>query len=113
MIFVLWQNMIKFYHQLIEFRGIVPQTEQNKNIGDRKKWCWESEIDSPKRKVTATKLKILTPNKLLTRFPILLQQAKDGNSSYKLENIIRQILYLFHQHNKITKKIYKNLIKLL
>ena len=31
MIFVLWQNMIKFYHQLIEFRGIVPQTEQNKN----------------------------------------------------------------------------------
>ena len=50
-------------------------------------------------------LKILTPNKLLTRLPILLAQIKAGNNSYKLKNEIRQILYLLYQHNKITKKV--------
>ena len=48
-------------------------------------------------------LKILTPNKLLTKLPILLAQIKAGNNSNKLRNKIRQILYLLHQDNKITK----------
>ena len=56
-------------------------------------------------------LKILIPNKFLTRLPILLAQIKAGNNSYKLKNGIRQILYLSFQHNKITKEVYKNLIK--
>ena len=30
-------------------------------------------------------LKILTPNKLLTRLPILLAQIKAGNNSYRLK----------------------------
>ena len=50
-------------------------------------------------------LKILTPNKLLTRLPILLAQIKAENNSYELKNEIRQILYLLYQRNKITKKI--------
>ena len=58
-------------------------------------------------------LRFLTQNKLLTRLPILLPQIKAGNSSYKLKNEIRQILYFLHQHNKITKTVYNNLIKLL
>ena len=56
-------------------------------------------------------LKVLTLNKLLTRLPILLAQIKAGNNSYKLKNETIQILYLFYQHNKITKKVYNNLIK--
>ena len=56
-------------------------------------------------------LKILTPNKLLTELPILLAQIKTGNNSYKLKNDIRQILYLLYKHNKISKKVYNNLIK--
>ena len=40
-----------------------------------------------------------TPNKLLTRLPILLAQIKAGNSSYKLKIEIREILYLLYQHN--------------
>ena len=56
-------------------------------------------------------LKILTPNKLLTRLPIWLAQLKAENNSYKLKNEIRQILYLLYQHNKIAKKVYNNLIK--
>ena len=55
-------------------------------------------------------LKILTPDKLLTRLLILLAQIKAGKNSYKLKNEIRQILCLLHQHNKITKKVYNNLI---
>ena len=47
-------------------------------------------------------LKILTPNKLLTRLPILLTQMKAGNNSYKLKNEIRQVLYLLYQHKKVN-----------
>ena len=50
-------------------------------------------------------LKILTPNKLLTRLPILVAQIKAGNNSYKLKNEIRQTLSLLYHHNKITKKV--------
>ena len=56
-------------------------------------------------------LKNVTPDKLLTRFPILLRQIKAENNSYKLRNGIRQILYLLYQHNKIIKRVYNNLIK--
>ena len=35
-------------------------------------------------------LKILTPNILFTRLPILLAQIKAGNNSCKLKNKIRQ-----------------------
>ena len=34
-------------------------------------------------------LEILTPNKLLTRYPVLLSQIKAGNNSYKLKNEIK------------------------
>ena len=56
-------------------------------------------------------LKVLTSKKLLTRLPILLTQIKAGSNKSKLKNEITQILYLLHQHNKITKNFYKNLIK--
>ena len=49
-------------------------------------------------------LKILTPNKLLTRLPILLAYIKAGNNSCKLKSEIRQILQLLHQHNKSLKE---------
>ena len=59
-------------------------------------------------------LKNLTPNKLLPKLPMLLAEIKAEINSDKLKKKeIRQILYLLHQHNKITKKCYTNLIKLL
>ena len=64
----------------------------------------EKEVKEEKR------LKMLTPNNLLTRFPILLAQIKAGNDSYKLEKEIRQILYLLYQHKEITNKVCNNLI---
>ena len=56
-------------------------------------------------------LEILTPNKLLSRPSILLAEIKAGSNSYKSKNEIRQILHLLYQHNKITKKVYNNLMK--
>ena len=56
-------------------------------------------------------LKIITPNKLLTRLPILLAQIKAGNSSYKVKNKIRQIICPLYQDKKITKNRYNILIK--
>ena len=45
---------------------------------------------------------IFTPNKLLTRLPILLAQRKVGNNSC----IFRQILHhLLYNYNKIIKKV--------
>ena len=45
----------------------------------------------------------LTPNKLLTRLPVLLVQVKSENNSYKLKNEIRQILYVLYQYLKSVK----------
>ena len=53
-------------------------------------------------------LKVLTPNKLLSRLPILLAQTKAGNKSFKLKNEIRKILYLLYQHNKIESRHYNH-----
>ena len=41
---------------------------------------------------------------------ILLAQIKAGNNSNNLKNEIRQMLYLFYQHNKTTKGAYNDLI---
>ena len=41
---------------------------------------------------TGTEIKILPPNKLLTKLPILLVQTNAGNNSYKLKNENRQVL---------------------
>ena len=57
------------------------------------------------------RLKILTPDKLLTELPILSTQMKTGKTSYKLKKEIRQILYRLYQRNKITKTAYNNLIR--
>ena len=53
-------------------------------------------------------LKISSSNKLLSKV-ILLSQIKPGNNSNK-KHVIRKILYLLYQHNKIPKTLYNNLI---
>ena len=64
-----------------------------------------------KTKKAGTRIKILTLKKLLTRLPIILAQNKAENNPSKLKSQIRQILHLLYQDNKITKKVYNNLIK--
>ena len=55
-------------------------------------------------------LKILTPQQMLNRLPIVLAQLKAGNNSNKLKNKIRQLLYSLYRSKNMTEQIYKNLI---
>ena len=79
--------------------------EESVDSFDRPPLEGDEEVTEGKR------LNILTPKKFLTRVPILAQsrkqfiQIKAGNNLYKLKNEIRQILYVLHQHNKITRKV--------
>ena len=57
-----------------------------------------------------TGLKILTPNQLLKRLPIVLAQVKAGNNSESLLNEIRQIVYSLYRSKEISKKVYSNII---
>ena len=54
--------------------------------------------------------KILTPQKMITRLPILLAQLKAGNNSEKLKNEIRQLLYSLHISKNLSKTIYNSLM---
>ena len=55
-------------------------------------------------------LKILTPQQIFTRLPILLAQIKAGNNSRELKNEKRQLLYSLYRSKQINKTVYKNLI---
>ena len=56
------------------------------------------------------RLKILTPQQMFTRLPILLAQIKTGNNSRELKNEIRQLLYSLYRSKKISKTVYQNLM---
>ena len=56
-------------------------------------------------------LKILNNKQMLNRLPILLAQIEAGNSSTKLKNEARQILYSLYRSKLLTKTVYNNLIK--
>ena len=63
-----------------------------------------------KKNIPGSGLKILTPQQMLARLPILLAQIKAGNNSRELKNKIRQLLYSVYKSKKISKTVYKNLI---
>ena len=58
-------------------------------------------------------IKILPPNQMLNRLPILFAQLNAGNNSEKLKNEIRQLLYSLYRSKKLTKQIYKSLIDII
>ena len=55
-------------------------------------------------------LKILTPQQMLARLPILLAQIKAGNNSPEFKNEIRQLLYSLYRSKQISETVYENLI---
>ena len=46
---------------------------------------------------------------MLQRLSIALAQVKAGNTTEKLLNEIRQIIYSLYRANEITKKVYNNI----
>ena len=63
-----------------------------------------------KKNIPGSGLKILTPQQMLARLPILLAQVQAGNNSRELKNEIRQLLYSLYRSKQISKTVYKNLI---
>ena len=55
-------------------------------------------------------LKILTPDQMLSKLPITLDQLKAGNNSEKFKNEIKQLLYSLYRSKKMTKQVHNNLI---
>ena len=71
----------------------------------------ESEESAAKRRnQSAKEIKILTPQQMLSRLPILITQLKTGNNSEKLRNEIRQLLHYLHRSEMLSKTIYKQLM---
>ena len=65
------------------------------DIGDPPPLETEEEAEKRQGKTTGKGLKILTPQQMITRLPILLAQLKAGNNSQKFKNEIRQLSKLF------------------
>ena len=59
------------------------------------------------------RLKMLTPNQMLSRLPISLVQLKAGNNPEKLKNEIRQLLYFLYRSKKLTKLLHKSLVDII
>ena len=59
----------------------------------------------------ATCLKTLVPKQIPQRLSIALSHVKAGNTSDKLLNEIKQIVYFFRRPKGITKKRCKNITK--
>ena len=62
------------------------------------------------KKIQKQRVKILTPNQMLSRLPISLAQLKVGNNSEKLKNEIRQLFYSLYRSKYLSKKLYKSLV---
>ena len=83
-----------------------------------RKWVFKSFqngifLKCEESKQAASRLKMLTPKQMLQRLLIALVYIQAGNNSESLLNKIRQNAYPLYQSKEITKKIYKNIIKLM
>ena len=71
----------------------VSRVEENEKIID----IVESIVELNSKKQLGIGLKILIPNQMLSRLPMTLAQLNAGNSSDKLKNEIRQLLYSLYR----------------
>ena len=105
-------NVIK--SGLIDLKNKIKETseDEKKNIKEPDKIfkIVEEILEFNKQKQSELGLKILTPNQILSSWPITLAQLKAGNNSEKLKNEIKQLLYSLYRSKKLTKELYKSLI---
>ena len=87
--------------------SVIEENEKAINIVERILYFNQLEQQKGER------LKILTPNQMLSRLLITLVQLKAGNNSEKLKNEIRQLLYSLYRSKKLTKQLYKSLVDII
>ena len=112
------RNMVKsIYKNLNKMKKIIKNMPENKafKIEENKKIIdiVERILELNSKKQLGQGLKILTPNQMLSRLPITLARLKAGNTSEKLKNEIRQLLYSLCRTKKLTKQLNKSLINII
>ena len=92
-------NFNAFERQQEKKSSSVIGSKQNKLLEYRKnlKRIYENMFPTSSGSQSGKGLKILTPQQMFTRLPILLAQIKAGNNSQKLKNEIRQLLYSLYR----------------
>ena len=108
------KNMVKNLNKMQKIFKNVPENKtfkikENEKVTD----IVERILELNSKKQLGLRLKILTPNQILSRLPITLAQLKAGNSSEKLKNEIRQLLYSLYKSKKLTKQLYKSLVDII
>ena len=93
------------YLKDLAFRKIVDANQKLDDVPDL-----ETEESAAQRQ-QGQGLKILTPQQMITRLPILLAQLKAGNNSQKLKNKIKQIVYSLYRSKNLSKTIHNHLIR--
>ena len=99
-------NAIKAYDNLV---NKVKQIAELRSTPHRQKMLeiFNSLREIFNRKTEGKGLKILTPNKMLSRLPITLVQLKAGNNFEKLKSEIRQLSYSLYR-SKVWSTLFKN-----
>ena len=96
--------------------GLSDLKNEIKNMGEKEKEIEklnevidvvEKILELNKQNQSGQRLKILTPDQMLSRLPITLAQSRAGNNSEKLKNEIRQLLYSLYR----SKNLQNNSIK--
>ena len=108
------KSMVKNLNKMQKIFKNVPENKtfkikENEKVTD----IVETILELNSKKQLGLRLKILTPNQMLSRLPITLAQLKAGNSSEKLKNEIRQLLYSLYRSKKLTKQLYKSLVDII
>ena len=85
------------------------KTEENEKII----YIVERILEPNSEKQLGPRLKILTPDQMLSRLPITLAQLKAGNNSEKLKDEIKQLLYSLYRSKNLTKQLYKSLVDII
>ena len=77
----------------------------NKILNDAIDEAFNKVYNDPVNEQQGQGLKILTPQQMITRLPILLAQLNGGHNSQKFKNEIRQIMYSLYRLKNLSKTI--------
>ena len=95
---------------MIDLRNTIIKIEVSENENPNKIVDIAEKILDFNKQKKGKGIKVLTPKQMLRRLPIALVQVKVGNRSENLPNAIHQIMYSSYQENKITKRVYNNIM---
>ena len=101
-------GLINFKEEIWDMSKEEKETEQPNQIVNIAEKLLEFNIQQ-----RGQSLKIVTPDQMLNRWPIILAQLNAVNNSEILKNEIRQLLYSGYRSKKLPKQVYKPLIDII